>query len=323
MKRQICSGIILVVVAFSINNAQAQTTPASADASGRNEMDHLQLFAAPADRRYRAAGFNFSLTSASRRFAKVSKPSFNIAPTSMVSGPSMPVFGGGTLGRLTKWTGFTSSDSIVGDSNIFEDKYGKVGIGTTTPSSSLTVAGIVESSSGGFKFPDGSVQTSSAAGALFSVIHDATLAGAGTSASPLQVASPLEIRDLDNPARQPFQAGSSCSTTSDGCFGSFITVPAGKRLVIEYMSMLADIPAGQVALWQVRTTVGGQHVHFLPQSAPAVAGFIGSPGVAAVSQQVRLYADPGSVLILSFTRNGTGTQAHFDATISGYLVDTP
>ncbi len=39
---------------------------------------------------------------------------------------------------------------------------GGVGIGLNTPSSPLTVAGIIESTSGGFKFPDGSRQTTAA-----------------------------------------------------------------------------------------------------------------------------------------------------------------
>lgn len=39
---------------------------------------------------------------------------------------------------------------------------GKVGIGTTTPDQKLSVAGTVESTSGGFKFPDGSIQSTSA-----------------------------------------------------------------------------------------------------------------------------------------------------------------
>jgi hypothetical protein len=41
---------------------------------------------------------------------------------------------------------------------------GGVGIGTNSPSEQLTVAGTVESTTGGFKFPDGTVQTSAGAG---------------------------------------------------------------------------------------------------------------------------------------------------------------
>ncbi len=39
---------------------------------------------------------------------------------------------------------------------------GRVGIGTTNPSQKLSVAGTIESTSGGFKFPDGTTQTSAA-----------------------------------------------------------------------------------------------------------------------------------------------------------------
>jgi len=41
---------------------------------------------------------------------------------------------------------------------------GKVGVGTATPASRLTVAGAIESTAGGFRFPDGSVQTTAASG---------------------------------------------------------------------------------------------------------------------------------------------------------------
>ena len=42
---------------------------------------------------------------------------------------------------------------------------GNVGIGTPTPAQMLSVAGTIESTAGGFKFPDGTTQTT-AAGAL-------------------------------------------------------------------------------------------------------------------------------------------------------------
>ena len=55
---------------------------------------------------------------------------------------SNPVVGSGTPGQITKWARvFGSNTFTVGDSNIFEDKFGKVGIGTRTPTSLLTVQG--------------------------------------------------------------------------------------------------------------------------------------------------------------------------------------
>jgi hypothetical protein len=71
------------------------------------------------------------------------------------------------LGRLTKWTGFTSSNSFIGDTSIFEDKFGNVGIGTDSPTSKLTVAGTIEASGGS------------------SILHNLTLTGNGTTARPL------------------------------------------------------------------------------------------------------------------------------------------
>lgn len=40
---------------------------------------------------------------------------------------------------------------------------GKVGIGTSSPGQKLSVAGTIESTSGGIKFPDGTTQTTAAA----------------------------------------------------------------------------------------------------------------------------------------------------------------
>jgi len=145
------------------------------------------------------ARFNFSLRSRAFSLSRTGSSRENTGPrpikTSMLlmaGGPNLPVFGGGTIGRLTKWVGFTSN-SFIGDSTIFEDKFGKVGIGTDAPSSRLTVVGTIETTLGGLKFPDGSVQTTAAVTGLQSVVHDDTLNGDGTNGAPLQVAVPLTL----------------------------------------------------------------------------------------------------------------------------------
>jgi len=96
------------------------------------------------------------------------------------------VTGGGTTNFLPKWLG-TPGTSLLGDSGVFEDKFGKVGIGTTTPTSLLTVKGMIEITMGGLKFPDGTIQGS----AFTTVNHDATLKGDGTVANPLGLSVPL------------------------------------------------------------------------------------------------------------------------------------
>jgi hypothetical protein len=114
-----------------------------------------------------------------------------------LAGPSLPVLGSGSVGQLTKWTGTTSSNSFIGDSVITEDKVGNIGIGTMTPTSRLTVQGMIQTTLGGIKFPDGTVQTTAAINGLTSIFHDSTLKGDGTNLSPLGVAGPVVVKRLN------------------------------------------------------------------------------------------------------------------------------
>ena len=164
ISQQVC-GFVLIATLFSgLAEAQVPTRSAGGKASSAKT----------------ASAFPWSLMPGVR----------SVTPA---GGPSLPVSGSGTLGRLTKWTGFTGSNSVIGDSTIFEDKFGKVGVGTDAPTSRFTVAGMIETTLGGVKFPDGTVQTTAVVGALQSVFHDSTLRGDGTSISPLGIALPLRL----------------------------------------------------------------------------------------------------------------------------------
>lgn len=84
--------------------------------------------------------------------------------------------------------GYTKFSTAGGTERMRMTPAGRFGIGTTTPASPLTVAGVVESTSGGFKFPDATTQTTAAAtpaigGTLTSAAAGSVLfAGSGTFA---------------------------------------------------------------------------------------------------------------------------------------------
>ena len=129
--------------------------------------------------------------------------------------------------------------------------------------------------------------------------------------------APLLVRDADLPARRIFQHFGSANDS--------FTVPAGKVLVIEWVSF--DTPVspntgpGQMVMYQISNVAGGQSGFF---SYKSDATSNAAPGLdLIVNQQVRIYCDPGSTVSVSarlfFFNNGT-VGSH---TFSGYLVDVP
>jgi hypothetical protein len=159
------------------------------------------------------------------------------------------VTGSGTPGQISKWTGVSGSNTYtIGDTNITEDKFGNVGIGTKTPTSPLTVAGMIETTLGGYKFPDGTVQTT--AGIPF-VIHDGSLMGDGRSATPLGIAlGGVQTAHLANGAvTAPKIANGTGVRSLNGLFdnlilapGANITItPVGNTLTIASPSALTSV----------------------------------------------------------------------------------
>jgi hypothetical protein len=183
-----CTSLLIIMLALPLSNVPAQTPP------GRNAADNSETQLTKLLAQARQQNWPLFTLLSERNVTNESRFRFNL--NSLAAQAPQPVFGIGTVGRLTKWTLFENGQSYIGNSTIFESHTGMVDIGTTTPASRLTVAGMIESTSGGYKFPDGTVQTTAFPGAGFAltaVVHDQTLKGNGTAAAPLGVAVPLVL----------------------------------------------------------------------------------------------------------------------------------
>jgi len=134
-------------------------------------------------------------------------------------------------------------------------------------------------------------------------------------------ANPVPVSFTSDPF-QPFQG--AAGTTETGTNVSTVnvaTVPAGKRLVIEFVSMTGQVPAGQhVEIMEITTSsgIGGVSHAFVIHAQPdAVSG----DALFRANQSLKLYANAGTQVSALFRRSSTLGQANYHLTISGYLVD--
>lgn len=142
---------------------------------------------------------------------------------------------------------------------------------------------------------------------------------------PVNITGTVPIRDIENPARQPYQNDEILSTPA-GLLGdnATFTVPSDKRLVIEFVSFSANWPAGQYTtrfFIGVCNAAGGTcpTSYYVAPSAP-VAEF-GGEVFSVGSSPVRLYADPGTEVTVGVRRNATTGEGLASVSVSGYLVD--
>jgi hypothetical protein len=182
--------------------------------------------------------------------------------------------------------------------------YALISIGVAILVCSIILAGALSAHAGGG--PDVCINPSCNA---VKVANDAT--------------DPVVVTQIDAPDRRAFQA--TVTVTLDQGFGGqngAVTVPPGKRLVIEYASARAFVPAGQNLVFSIDTSVNGENVsefHHLPSTQQFTSG---NTTEFIAGEQVRIYADQG-ILILRADRDNPNGRGTFIFTISGHLVDLP
>jgi hypothetical protein len=104
---------------------------------------------------------------------------------------------------------------------------GNVGIGTMTPASALTVAGAIQSTGGGFVFPDSSVQTTAAASGVVLTSPDGSITVGGTATAPTVAANTSKVQ-----ARVTGTCAAGTAMTTVGPTGAVVcgTIGAGGTL---------------------------------------------------------------------------------------------
>ena len=140
-------------------------------------------------------------------------------------------------------------------------------------------------------------------------------AWAGASVTVVNpTSSPVPTADVNEPALQPFQATLFPHSGSSNEAADKFTVPAGKRLVIEYCSSQPQDLSGVAAGMVLTTTAGGAFAQHIV--------YINAVTTNQVNQTTRIYADPGSD-VTAFAFNVNATSCAGFVTVSGHLVNVP
>ncbi len=117
------------------------------------------------------------------------------------------------------------------------------------------------------------------------------------------------------------------ANAENGWAGNFFTVPAGKRLVIDYIGAACLTPIGKtvlaIAVDALPANSGGTTSSaFAPAGSPTV--YQDSPAfqAAVVSQKVEMFANAGDTITIGVFTNGGPSAASFtNISVNGYLVD--
>ncbi len=133
---------------------------------------------------------------------------------------------------------------------------------------------------------------------------------------------PLPVRDVDNPARQPFQKEIivNLNLGSDTGEDDVVTVPPGKRLVVEHASATGFVPVGQKLRVFVLTRFNSQLTSVALVATPQ--GIIDNGrDVFVASNPVRLYAGSGDFVRAVARRNDSAGNGFVFFSVAGYLLD--
>lgn len=140
--------------------------------------------------------------------------------------------------------------------------------------------------------------------------------------TPLKPLSTCSTCETDNAVRSgvdiAFNSGESFKS------GVLFTVPPGRRLVIEFVTVDGSTPHNQRAEVSIVIKVNGNFLNYsLQLNREDHQSPFGQRTSFENSQLVRIYADGGTDVLCSMTRTDSSGSAFVQFRMSGYLVDMP
>lgn len=145
-----------------------------------------------------------------------------------------------------------------------------------------------------------------------------TLKSAGLrSLTLVLLAAPFMAAQTAAPAKVPFQQQVALSIDNGGPGGfAPVSIPAGQRLIVEYVSLTGSVPAGQKLSVSIQTTVSNATAAFsVPIQVQESAD--GTDKLVA-NQMMKIYAE-GPEFHVACWRTKVDGPAQMTFNISGYL----
>jgi len=133
------------------------------------------------------------------------------------------------------------------------------------------------------------------------------------------------VKDADNPARQPFSASTGIvrfATDSASASAPLLTVPSGKRAVVEHLSCINYLAVGNnFVRFELLSTTGGSAARHQFVHTNVGTSFTAEADIWSFSQPVQAYADPATEISVSALRRSSASLGGVECYASGYYVD--
>lgn len=136
------------------------------------------------------------------------------------------------------------------------------------------------------------------------------------------VSNPVNVRDVSRKELFSYPITFAISAGYKSAV-QYLSVPAGKRFVIQSVSIQAYAPAGQKFLGRLVTLSSGNSVIqnvTMSDQGPGLGG--SSSAIHTGDRELLAYADAGTVQVVLFRNDTVGT-ALVSGVLTGYLMEMP